>query len=372
MKKRESSPQKLTVKKIFARIGISLLATILFAVLTVYITVYLVANGPSPTMRNMLVRSAEQASATKWVPGLFLNKTLVAEIVGQGLESDNIDISDLISLAPKVYESEKQEGEGDSWETAPNGIRLEIYKGATFKGYALLVRDPSRVYTMKSKNTFSAGGYGDVIFDAVERTGAVCAINGGAFWDPEGTSHGGQPLGLTYSNGECIWNDNKSYTFIGFDNSDKLIVEAGVSRAEADARGIRDGVSFSNAILIDTVDGVVTAHYSNSNTALAQRTAIGQTADGTVILFVTEGRSATYPGANRNDVINAMLSYGAVTAGMLDGGSSCMMYYPGYAEAYGVDTTNFDQYQHMGLINTYRAFVPPRHIPTFFGVMPVE
>ncbi|MDR1821331.1 MAG: phosphodiester glycosidase family protein [Oscillospiraceae bacterium] len=372
MKNKKTAPGRLTIKKILARIGISLLAAILFAVGAVYITVFLVANGPSPTMRNMLVRSAEQASATKWVPGLFLNKELVAEIVGQGLESDNIDISDLISLAPKVYEADKPGEAGDPWENAPNGIRMEIYKGSTFKGYALLIRDPSRVYTMKSKNTFAAGAYGDVIFDAVERTGAVCAINGGAFWDPEGTSHGGQPLGLTYSNGTCIWSDGMGYPFIGFDKNDTLIVKSGISRAEAEELGIRDGVSFPNAVLIDNADGVVTAHYSNSNTALAQRTAIGQTADGTVIFFVTEGRSATYPGANRNDVINAMLSYGAVTAGMLDGGSSCMMYYPGYAEAYGLDTSNFDQYQNMGLVNTYRAFVPPRHIPTFFGVAPVE
>ena len=69
-----------------------------------------------------------------------------------------------------------------------------------------------------------------------------------------------------------------------------------------------------------------------------------------------------------NDVIDIMVSYGAVTAGMLDGGSSAMMYYENYFDKYGYDIEKLDQYQKQGLVNKYKAFTTPRKIPTYFIV----
>ena len=109
-------------------------------------------------------------------------------------------------------------------------------------------------------------------------------------------------------------------------------------------------------------------YYADSNTGTAQRTAIGQRADGTVILLVTDGRSASSLGATHNDVIDIMVDYGAVVAGMLDGGSSAMMYYENYFDKYGFDVDKLDQYQKQGLVNKYKAFTTPRKIPTFFLV----
>jgi exopolysaccharide biosynthesis protein len=63
-----------------------------------------------------------------------------------------------------------------------------------------------------------------------------------------------------------------------------------------------------------------------------------------------------------------MVSYGAVNAAMLDGGSSAMMYYENYFDKYETDKSNLDQYQLQRLVNKYKAFTPPRRIPTFFCV----
>ena len=86
--------------------------------------------------------------------------------------------------------------------------------------------------------------------------------------------------------------------------------------------------------------------------------------------MVTDGRTASSLGATRNDIIDLMLSYGAVTAGMLDGGSSAMMYYEDYFTKYNIDTSNLDEYQLKGLTNKYKAFTKPRRMPTYFLVMP--
>ena len=59
------------------------------------------------------------------------------------------------------------------------------------------------------------------------------------------------------------------------------------------------------------------------------RTAIGQRADGAVLMLVIDGRQASSLGATYADLIKVMLDYGAVNAINLDGGSSSLMYYKG-------------------------------------------
>jgi exopolysaccharide biosynthesis protein len=59
------------------------------------------------------------------------------------------------------------------------------------------------------------------------------------------------------------------------------------------------------------------------------RTAIGQRSDGAVLLLVIDGRQVSSLGATYLDVAEVMLSYGAVNACNLDGGSSSVMWYGG-------------------------------------------
>ena len=70
--------------------------------------------------------------------------------------------------------------------------------------------------------------------------------------------------------------------------------------------------------------------------AKGARIAIGQRADGTLILLVTDGRTASSLGATHDEVIDMMVSLGAITAGMLDGGSSTMLYYENYYKKYNI------------------------------------
>ena len=85
-------------------------------------------------------------------------------------------------------------------------------------------------------------------------------------------------------------------------------------------------------------------------------------------MLVTDGRTASSLGATPADVTGVMLEYGAVSAAMLDGGSSAMMYYKDYYNKYDVDTSKLDEYQKMGLVSKYKAFTAPRRMPTYFIV----
>jgi hypothetical protein len=67
-----------------------------------------------------------------------------------------------------------------------------------------------------------------------------------------------------------------------------------------------------------------------------------------------------------------MVKYGAITAGMLDGGSSSVLYYDKFYEQYPdvYEYDKLDRLQKKGLVNRYVAFASPRAIPTFFCVAP--
>ncbi len=351
--------------------------TLLLVMVIVLMTVYAVASvcktvayGPSETARNMLVLSALQASATKWVPGLFLEQSVVDSILENSNKQtvEEVDFDDIASDDPNPNIGTSGEKK-DEWEGNEDGIICYTTSTGTFKAYVLIVKDPSRVFTATSGKDFNTAARGERIYTRAEQIGAVAAINAGEFYDRGGQGEGNRPMGLTYSEGKCVWNDGLDRTFIGFDSNNKLIVKNSMTKAEADALGIRDGVSFQNGnLLIETVDGSTVTYSSEGNVGVAQRTAIGQRADGAVVMIVTDGRTTSSLGATRDDVINLMLRCGAVTAGMLDGGSSAMMYYPTYYTKNNISTENLDEYQKLGLVNRYKAFTKPRWLPTFFMV----
>lgn len=340
---------------------------------SLYAALYTIAHGPSETVRNMLVLSAKQASATKWVPSLFLPAETVNKILADSevVSVDEIDMNDYIGTSVNGSVGHGGSTAADEWADAADGMRLEIVTGSTFKAYVILIKDPSRVFVGVSTDDFASATEGMRLFPMVEKYGAVAAINAGEFPD-NGYGTGEHPIGITYSQGKCLWNDGCRRTFMGFDKNNTLIVRESMTKKEAEALGIRDAVCFQNGnLLIDNENGSVRLYYADNNTGTAQRTAIAQRADGTVIFLVTDGRSASSLGATKNDVIDLLVKYGAVSAGMLDGGSSAMMYMKDYAQTYKIDESTLDEYQKKGMVNKYKAFSEPRRIPTYFLVSPL-
>lgn len=363
------------ILKVVFRLMVLVVLLVILAVYAVCSVCSTVAKGPSETVRNMLVLTATQASATKWVPGLFLDEKTVEDIKNQSnvLTVEEVDFDDInVPNGRGGSTSGGSAEEKDEWEGNEDGIICYTTSTGTFKAYVMIIKDPSRVYTETSGYNYSTATRGARIYERAKQLNAVAAINGGEFYDKGGSGSGGQPMGLTYSQGVCVWNDGLKRTFIGIDKDNNLVVKEGMTKAEADALGVRDGVSFQTGnVLIDTVNGSTVTYSGNGNIGVAQRTAIGQRADGAIIFIVTDGRTTSSLGATRDDIITLMLQNKAIKAGMLDGGSSSMMYYRDYIEKYNIDTSTLDEYQKLGLVNRYKAFTYPRRLPTFFMVKDV-
>ena len=102
---------------------------------------------------------------------------------------------------------------------------------------------------------------------------------------------------------------------------------------------IRDAVAFqeessdANNHFVKLIINGQSREFKGTGSGANPRTAIGQRADGTVLLLVTDGRGANgHLGATAADLIDIMEEYGAVNAANIDGGSSSSMYYDGKFE----------------------------------------
>ena len=88
---------------------------------------------------------------------------------------------------------------------------------------------------------------------------------------------------------------------------------------------IRDAVNWGPILVKNGEPCVVPT--DSANVGFHPRSAIGQRADGAILLLVIDGRQANSIGASYDDLIEIMMEYGAVNAANLDGGMSSYMVY---------------------------------------------
>ena len=342
-----------------------LVFTIVILVATaLYLLMNMVFNGPSPAMQEVFTMSLIEASATKWVPALFIGEERVAEIrtsVNQELPQD-------VSSSTKVViqKANAITGNTDEWTNYPDGIRIERVAGDTYNAHVMIIRDPSTVYMGTSTEKYSTAIPGKRITEMMEATpDAIAAVNAGAFFD-DGTANatvGSYPLGLVVSQGRTAWESGKQpglEGFAGFNNDNILVVsKKNLSKKEAEALNIRDGCCFGPVLLMD---GEVNPEAYNNNSGFNPRTAIGQRADGAVIFVCIDGRQVASPGGTYADIINIMVEFGAVNACNMDGGSSSVMMYRDERGLFGeADATT--------MINNYSLLQSqPRRMPNFWMV----
>lgn len=316
--KNNVSNNKLGIGKILARVSVSILTAILIIVLALLGLVLIIEHGPSKAARNLFVNSVLETSAGKFLATTFVSADVIEEIKSQNsIElTDEVTDSSLINVAAENVDITTTDTTDD------DGIELIEINGGSYNGYLMKIKDPSRVMV---GTCGSFGGYGLHVDAIVNRYGAIAGVNGGGFEDENGMGNGGTPIGLVISNGELLAGElNKTYDIAGFDSNNILVVGSMTGQQALD-RGIRDCCCYGPTLI---VNGVATTVYGTGS-GINPRTAIGQCADGTVLLLVIDGRQINSIGATFADVIDVMLEYGAVNAYNLDGGSSTALYYNG-------------------------------------------
>lgn len=324
MKKKKKTGQAV-VRLIDRIFGLFLAAAIVFGFFGLALE-YILLKGPSPALRDSFVMTMIWTRRFDFIPNIFLTKEEIKDIYDAHFETNPTGASTDTSLITIKAPEETDENLGpqpDAYgliDEDGDGIVIVDVKKKGFVGKMMVVYDPSRIIVGKPE---VYGGYGMTLEALCERYGAIGGVNGGAFFDENGGGTGGWPDGLTISDGESIMIGNER-TFVGFDENNILFV-GDIDAASAEELHIRCGVSFGPALIING-----NGEYGDyMESGINPRTAIGQRADGAVLMLVIDGRQMHSIGASFGDVRDVMIDFGAVNACNLDGGSSTVMYFNG-------------------------------------------
>ena len=321
------------VVRVILRVLYVVLVLLAFVVILLLGAIYAFVKGPSEEAKSLFVQSLNETSAAKWVPRIFLSeeevKSLLPDAREGGYEVDPTSVKVRYKGTYVKHDTKKTEGSGTPDDNTPDpefkDIELINVNGSTYKGTLMLIRDPSRV-VVGTPERYGSDQYGLSLHNMCLRYGAVGGINAGGFYDVNGTGTGGIPDGIVIKEGKLMWGSPGTVsTVIGFDKNDILRV-GWMSAQNALDLGMRDACSFGPALI---VNGRALNEKNKLGGGVNPRTAIGQREDGTVMLLVIDGRSTSSLGVTYDDLVDIMLSYGAVNAANLDGGSSTLMEYEG-------------------------------------------
>lgn len=285
-----------------------ILLFILFQVIFVPVLVMsLIYYGPFKAVREMLVTTAMNTMTHQYFATMFLDQEEIDEIIARNRPSEEIGNQDLNDI--KISDA------------VDNGIELIDVSSSSFKGYLLIVNDPSRV---KLATAPRLGTVGATTSQIVEANDAIGGINGGGFKD-DALGTGGKPDGLLMQDGKLINGyEYSSYKVVGLDYDNKLIVSNSTSYSALKKLNVRDAVSFGPVIVIN---GQPTIYSGTGGYGIHPRSAIGQRKDGTILMLVIDGRQVDSLGATLKNVQDIMLQYGAYNAFNLDGGASSTLVY---------------------------------------------
>ena len=321
-RRRKQAKRKAT-RRVINRIFGFLMATVIMGGLGGLGLEYVLLKGPSETLRNTFAMTMFETRRFTWIPNIFLTEEEVAEIRAtrnQHVE-ENFDAS-LITLNPDEPETDENQGPlPDAYgliDDDGDGLVIEDIRGSGYVGYMIVVKDPHRVIVGAANR---GSGSGLTLEQMCEKYGAIGGINGGAYVDHNGAGSGDQPDGLTILGGDVVNSGYGADAFVGLDKDGKLHVGY-YTLEDALAANITDGVSFGPVLIIN---GNVTDS-AKLPSGVNPRTAIGQRADGAILLLVIDGRQVHSIGATYTDLARIMADHGAINACNLDGGSSSSMY----------------------------------------------
>ena len=330
-----------SVDFIAGRIALVVLTFILVNVTGLYFTLRSIYNGPEAS-RTLTASTIQETGQLKFVNKMFLSEEEILEITNMnsmGTLDAEVDTG-LISVGGGSLDAENTES-GEAAEAFDiDGFELVELSGRTYFAKLMIINDPSRV-KLTTIYDGSWKEYGKTLDELVDAGNFLAGVNGGEYQSD--SNKGGAPKGLVVCDGQIQYNNPYAGdVMVGF-NTDDILIIRDIGGMSADSvkslvaeLNIRDAVTFKD--IADGDDNHFTKLIINgesvslngSGSGANPRTVIGQKADGSVLLLVTDGRGAGgHLGATAADVISIMQEYGAVNAANLDGGSSSCMYCDG-------------------------------------------
>lgn len=335
---RDNKTKRLGAGRVILRVFLVIIVFVAVTFAGAYMTLNTICHGPSKAARDLFVSTILETGQMKFLASWYFTEEEILAITNRnGLvhKEENVD--------PGLIVTQDKDPEKNDPEFDINKIELVEISGRSYHAKMLIINDPSRVKlsTIYPWSDFSKNKYGETLEQLVKRGDYIAGINGGEYYSDG--NWGGVPKGLVVCDGVIQYNEPQSGdVMVGFNEDNVLVVSdiGSMTKSQIEQfvkeNKIRDAVSFkdiddgdSNHFTKLIINGTA-REISGNGSGANPRTAIGQRADGTVLMLVTDGRGASgHLGATAADLISIMQEYGAVNAANVDGGSSSAMYYNG-------------------------------------------
>ena len=311
-----------------SKLKIILTLFFILGIIGIFIFIFLI-YGPFNIFRDWLINTSMSTRSHKYIAKIFYDdNTIEDSLIRNSISSFNFpsNLEDIKFVDYSKIENVKYENKYEeqilSKDKKNNDYKIIKIEGKKYSGYLAVIYDSSRIEVAITKYLGKNGQY---LTKISEQNNAYVAITGGGFVDPNGNGTGGEPLGITISNGKLIHETfyNKEILkggLVGITSDNKLYL-GNITSKQAQMMGIRAGVSFGPYLIVNGVS----ADISGIAGGLSPRTAIGQRKDGIFLFLVLDGDRTLGQGASYQDVLNIMENYGAYNASCLDGGTSTGM-----------------------------------------------
>lgn len=285
---------------------------------------FFVAYGPFSFFRDFIVTTAMTTMTHKYFAYVLYSESMVEEILDNNkvIETEDPTDTSKINIKPIVdtgtYESIYEE------QVLKKDDGNDLYKvvdisGSGWKGYMVVVYDPSRIELVFSKKYGKGGEY---LSTMAKNNKAYVAMNASGVNSVPGQNYvTGQTIlnGKVYKSGRHI---NKGGGLVGF-TKDNVLMLTKKTASEAVKDGMDRAVEFGPFLV---VNGKMSDFKGNGGWGIANRTAIGQRQDGIVLFIVIDGRTSSSVGISMKDLAELFVKYKAYNASNLDGGGSSALY----------------------------------------------
>lgn len=314
MKKKEKNKSKLSKFSIFL-IVIDVCAIICF----------FLAYGPYTFFRDYIVTTAMTTMNHRYFAYILYSEETVKEVLDSNkvIESDESTDTSAVNTTlvedTGVYESvyEEQILKRDKGNDV---YKIVDIKGSSWKGYMVVVYDPSRLRLVFSKRY---GKGGDYVSTMAKENNAYVAVNGSGVQTKVGVNRiTGEAIlnGKIYDQGRDI---NKGGGLIGFNKDNVLVLTKKSAKEAIKLYNMDRAVEFGPFLV---VNGKMSTFKGNGGWGIANRTAIGQRKDGIVLLMVIDGRTSSSVGISMKELAELFVKYKAYNASNLDGGGSSALF----------------------------------------------
>lgn len=275
-------------------------------------------------LRTLWIESAMTTGSHQWLASALFDSACIEEAEASRAQDPSIRGGErYLTGGVSVYSAPSAPDDSGDTDAAgypillrdtQQGITVSKVSGEGFKGHMMRVDDPSRLILVPASEPD-----GSYITDLLAEYDCVAGINASGF----AGAYAGESVGRLCFDGalEGYYAPSQSSILLTTDN--RLAVGF---YPDWEQYSLRAGVQFGPVLV---ADGVKTVHGS-SGWGVQPRCAIGQRADGTLLLLVIDGRDLSWSiGCTVDTLASLMLAYGAENAACCDGGSSAVMAYDG-------------------------------------------